>query len=213
MRFNTALLLPLAVSATPLTTSSTGPDPSQITIAQTSFSGNGCPQGTVSTSYSTDKTLVTFGFDSFQTYIGPGTTVADHSKNCQLHLTLNYPGGFQYSLVDSTYHGYAQMDTGVTGTFYSTYYFSQDASATATTTAVLTGGGLLAAGQVYTKEDILPTASIIWSPCGAQGILNINNRVALTSANTSASGQVTDDDATVAFTQQMHLQWQPCTKK
>lgn len=150
MRFNAVLLLPLAVSATPLVY--TGPDPSQITISQTSFSGNGCPQDTVSTSYSSDKTLVTFGFDSFQTYIGPGTTVADRSKNCQLHLTLNYPGGFQYSLVDSTYHGYAQMDTGVTGTFYSTYYFSQDASATTTTKAVLTGGGLWAAGQVYTKQ-------------------------------------------------------------
>lgn len=153
MKLPLTLLLPLAVTATPLTTKpSSAPDPSQITIAQTSFSGNGCPQGTVSTSYSTDKTLVTFGFDSFQTYIGPGTAVADHSKNCQLHLTLNYPGGFQYSLVDSTYHGYVQMDTGVTGTFYSTYYFSQDASATTTTKAVLTGGGQVAAGQVYTKE-------------------------------------------------------------
>lgn len=41
---------------------------------------------------------------------------------------------------------------------------------------------------------------------------NINNRIALTSTNTSASGQVTDDDATVAFTQQVHLSWQKCTK-
>lgn len=144
------LLLPLTTTATPLTYA--GPDPSQITIGASSFSGNGCPQGTVSTSFSSDKTVVTFGFDSFQTYIGPGTAVADHSKNCQLHLTLNYPGGFQYALVDSTYHGYAQMDTGVKGTFYSTYYFSQDASATTTTQTSLTGGGIWAAGQVYTKE-------------------------------------------------------------
>ncbi|CAN8100707.1 unnamed protein product [Discula destructiva] len=202
-----------AVTATPLAYGYNGPDPSLITIAASSFSGSGCPQGTVSTSVSSDKTVITFGFDSFQTYIGPGTLVSDRSKNCQLHLTLNYPGGFQYSVVDSTYHGYAQMDTGVSANFLSTYYFSQDASATTTTRAMLTGGGAWAAGQVYTKQDTVPTASIIWAPCGAQGILNVNNRIALTSTNSSASGQVTDDDATVAFTQQLHVSWQPCTKK
>lgn len=160
MKTLAAFFLPLLGAATPTIVfpggsknpSSTGPDPTQITITQASFSGNGCPQGTVSTSFSADKTLVTFGFDAFQTYIGPGTAVADHSKNCQLHLTLNYPGGFQYSVVDSTYHGYAQMDAGVTGTFYSTYYFSQDASATTTTHTSLTGGGIWATGQVYTKQ-------------------------------------------------------------
>lgn len=177
------LLLPLLGAATPTlnflpagtgyqSSGSAGPDPSLITIASASFSGNGCPQGTVSTSISSDKTIITFGFDAFQTYIGPGTStpqssypppsscyvltrrsaVADRSKNCQLHLTLNYPGGFQYAVLDSTYHGYAQMDAGVTSSFLSTYYFSQDASATTTTKTSLTGGGIWAAGQVYTKQ-------------------------------------------------------------
>lgn len=63
-------------------------------------------------------------------YTGPGTTPSDKSKNCQLHLNLKYPGGFQFAVVESTYHGYAQLEEGVTGTFYSTYYFSQDAAAT-----------------------------------------------------------------------------------
>lgn len=147
---NTLLFLAGTVLATPL--ASTGPDPSLITISASSFSGNGCPQGTVSTTLSADKTFITFGFDEFQTYIGPGTAAADHTKNCQLHLTLHYPGGFQYALVDSTYHGFAQMDAGVTGTFYSTYYFSQDASATTTTRTSLVGGGDWVLGQVYTKE-------------------------------------------------------------
>lgn len=74
--------------------------------------------------------VITFGFDSFQTYIGPGTTQADRSKNCQIHLNLKYPGGFQFAVVESTYHGYAQLDAGVTGNFFSTYFFSQDAGAT-----------------------------------------------------------------------------------
>ncbi len=188
------------------------PDPNEIQIISVGFSGNGCPQGSVSTSISPDRTVVTFGFDKFQTYIGPTYSATEKTKNCQLHLNLKYPGGFQFAVVDSTYHGFAQLDPGVTGTFYSTYYFSQDASATATTQTSIAGGGVWADGQVYTKNDKIPTASVIYAPCGASGILNVNNRIALTSSVKTATGQVTDDDATVAFTHQLHLSWRTCRK-
>jgi hypothetical protein len=84
----------------------------------------------MSTFYSQLSQVITYGFDAFQTYIGPGTTAADKSKNCQLHLNLVYPGGFQYAVVDATYHGWARLDEGVTGSFITTYYFSQDAGKT-----------------------------------------------------------------------------------
>ena len=186
------------------------PNPDQIQIADVAFSGNGCPQGSVSTTISPDRTVVTFGFDEFQTYIGPGYNLGDKSKNCQLHLSLTYPGGYQFAVLDSTYHGFAQLDAGVNGTFYSSYYFSQDASATTTTRATISGGGAWADGQVYTKYDQIPTASVVYAPCGAAGILNVNNRIVLTSASKTATGQVTDDDATVALTHQVHISWRDC---
>ncbi|OTA56777.1 hypothetical protein K449DRAFT_336107 [Hypoxylon sp. EC38] len=212
MRSFVALLTPILAAANPIGIIGNGdtPKPDEITIVSASASGNGCPQGTVTTDLSPDRKVITFGFDAFQVYTGPGTKPADKSKNCQLHLNLKYPGGFQFAVVESTYHGYAQLETGVTGTFYSTYYFSQDAAATTTTRTSIDGGGLWADGQVYTKQDQVPTASVIWSPCGATGILNVNNRIALTSSNSSASGQISDDDATVAFTQQVHVSWQAC---
>ncbi|KAI1655893.1 hypothetical protein F4813DRAFT_148081 [Daldinia decipiens] len=212
MRSFIALLAPVLAVATPIGIigGSDTPQPDEISIISASASGNGCPQGTVTSDLSTDRKVITFGFDAFQVYTGPGTKPADKTKNCQLHLNLKYPGGFQFAIVESTYHGYAQLETGVTGTFYSTYYFSQDAAATTTTRTSIDGGGIWADGQVYTKQDQVPTASIIWSPCGATGILNVNNRIALTSSNASASGQISDDDATVAFTQQVHVSWQAC---
>ncbi|KAH6643455.1 hypothetical protein BKA67DRAFT_528026 [Truncatella angustata] len=217
MRFSVAVLAPVLAVAGPVNfpSGSNGdtPSPNEIQIVSTSNSGNGCPQGTVTTDLSPDRTVVTFGFDGFQTYIGPGFTAADKTKNCQLHLNLKYPGGFQFAIVESTYHGFAQLDKGVTGTFYSTYFFSQDAGATTTTQASIAGGGVWANGQVYTKQDQVPTASTIWSPCGQTGILNINNRIALTSSNATATGQISDDDATVAFTHQLHVSWQPCVPK
>lgn len=154
--------------------------------------------------------IVTLGFDSFQTYIGPGTTIKDNSKNCELHLTLNYPSGYSFAVVDSTYHGYAQLDSGVMGNFYSTYYFSSNAAKTLTTQTSITGGNSWADGQVYTKEDIVPSPSYVKSQCGTSEVLNINNRVALVSSNASASGQLTDDDATVDQSQQIVIQWFTC---
>lgn len=73
------------------------------------------------------------------------------------------------------------------------------------------GGPPLDMGQVYTKQDNVETTAVIWSPCGTTGILNINNRLSLTSTNSSAAGELSNDDATVAFTQQLHVAWRPCT--
>ncbi|KAK7192033.1 secreted protein [Paraphaeosphaeria sporulosa] len=227
-----ALLLPLLAVANPVPAqgSATAPDPSQIVIIDSSYSGNGCPQGSVSTSTSTDKTgrergyiveiifddfdkVITYGFDQFQTYIGPGIPTKDNSRACQLHLNLKYPGGFQYAVVSATYHGWARMDKGVTGDFITSYYFSQDAGKTSTTRMSATGGGALTNGQVYTKQDNVETTAVVWSPCGTNGILNVNNRISLRSSNSSAYGELSNDDATIAFTQQVHVSWQPCTPK
>lgn len=155
--------------------------------------------------------VITYGFDKFQTYIGPGTVAADKSKNCAIHLNLKYPGGFQYAVVDATYHGFARLDPGVTGSFITTYFFSQDAAKTSTTRMSAAGSPSLALGQVYTKQDKIETTATVWSPCGTTGILNINNRLSLTSTDSKASGEMSTDDATVAFTQQLHVSWRPCT--
>ncbi|KAG8159676.1 hypothetical protein KVR01_010313 [Diaporthe batatas] len=198
MKFLSLLLVPALAAA------------QDITISKVQYSGNGCPQGTVSTSISSDKTVVTLGFDGFQTYIGPGTSIKDRTKNCQIHLTLSYPAGYSFAVVDSTYHGYAQLEAGVTGTFFSQYYFSSDASNTCTTQSSIAGGGVWADGQVYTKQDVVPTPNYVKSKCGQTEILNVNNRVALSSTDTNAFGQLTDDDATVDVSQQVHIAWFKC---
>jgi len=205
-----SLLLPALAIASPVVKRQ-GPSPDQITIVDVSTSGTGCPQGSVSTSLSPDGTVVTLGFDSFLALIGPTAAQADKSKNCQIHLDLQYPGGFQYAVVDAVYHGYARLDPGVTGTFLSTYYFSQNAASTTTTRSTISGSDW-ADGNVYTKEDQVESTAIIWSPCGDTGILNVNNRISLSANTTTGTGELSDDDATVSFDHQIHVSWQPCTE-
>ncbi|PKS13134.1 hypothetical protein jhhlp_000476 [Lomentospora prolificans] len=205
MRFFAGLLaLPVVVLAT-------GPPADQIRIASVTHSGNGCPQGSVSNSINEERTIITLGFDRFQTYIGPGTSPQDRSKNCQIHVNLKYPSGFSFAVVDSVYHGFAQLDSGVTGDFLSTYFFSSDAAATCTTRTSIKGGGIWADGQVYTQQDSVPATNVIRSPCGgSDAILNINNRISLSSTKSSASGMITNDDTTLSLTQQVNIKWYEC---
>jgi hypothetical protein len=58
------LLLPVLAAATPVKRAGDAPDPNEITIVDTTYSGNGCPQGSVSTSTSTDKTVSLFNIRS-----------------------------------------------------------------------------------------------------------------------------------------------------
>lgn len=135
----------------------------------------------------------------------------DRTKNCQLHVTLEYPEGFSFAVVDSVYHGFALLERGVKGDFFSTYYFSEDAGATCTTRTSIEGGGLWAQGQVYTQRDAVPATDVIRTKCGGRSsTLNINNRVSLTSTDSKASGMISNDDQTLALTQQVNIAWFKC---
>jgi hypothetical protein len=191
------------------TTNNDNQAPGQVTIDGTAYSGSGCPQGTVSTLLSPDKSVVTFGFDSFQATIGPQSNPTDKQKNCQLHLNLRYPQGFQLSIMTATYHGYVRLDQGVSANFISSYYFSQNAGSVSNTRTTLSGPQYQN-GQTYTKQDSIPNSSVVWSPCGANGMLNINSRIALNSNDARGSGEMSTDDATVKFEQKLYLSWRRC---
>jgi hypothetical protein len=207
--YNLLLLGAFAAAMPAAPAKRTGPSPDKITFTSATFSGNGCPQNTVSTSISPDKTVVTFGFDAFQAYIGPGTSIQDRTKNCQLHLNVKYPKGYNFAVLSSTYHGFALLEAGVDADFFSTYYYSEKAADTFTTRTTISGGGMWADGQVYTKQDVAPQP-IVKAPCGDSAILNINNRINLKSSNSKASGMITNDDATVDISQQLVIEWYEC---
>ncbi|KKZ65350.1 hypothetical protein EMCG_01278 [[Emmonsia] crescens] len=46
-------------------------------------------------------------------------------------------------------------------------------------------------------------------PAVFEGILNINNRISLPSQSSKASGELSSDDGTVAFTHKLFA-WRPC---
>jgi len=208
---STLFTLALATAAiaspvvTPDVTTGTGPPPNQVTIGKITYGGTGCPQGTVGSFVAADRQTFTLIFDNFVASIGPGVAITENRKNCQLNLELNYPGGFQYSILSTMYRGYVDVDKGVTARQQATYYFSGE-------TAQISSGTNMVGPKSgdYAITDSLPLTSTIWSPCGVTTALNINSQVRLTSSKSSASGVITDDsiDGKIAF--QVGVQWQAC---
>jgi hypothetical protein len=206
-----------ASSSATASTVSAIPPAAQVTIKSVSTSGSGCPAGSVSISISTDRTTVTLGFDDFDTYIGPGANTSDNNKSCDIHLSVRFPSGYTFGVLDATYHGYAQLDSGVTGNLSSSYQFVDGSSFTAlagvaspSTATTLQGGASWRSGGEYTQDATIPDAKVVRSPCGKTVDLIVHTSVSLTSTNSSALGELTDDDATFSFTQVVSLGWTKC---
>ncbi|KAF2157344.1 hypothetical protein K461DRAFT_219803, partial [Myriangium duriaei CBS 260.36] len=169
------------------------------------YGGTGCPAGTVASVISDDRTTMTLIFDQYVASIGTGVSVVENRKNCQLNVKIHYPPGFQFSLFSADYRGYAGLDKGVTGVQKSTYYFSGQTQQCSTETDFK--GPM---SQDYLTHDVATSTSVVWSPCGAEGLLNINSQVRLTSTVPGASGQLTTDSVDTKFTQILYFNWQKC---
>ncbi|KAK4451331.1 hypothetical protein QBC34DRAFT_378186 [Podospora aff. communis PSN243] len=212
----TALTSPLNFS---ITAESVTPPANEITINSASTSGSGCPRRTVAITISPDRTALTLGFDEFQTYVGRRYPASDRDKNCQIRLNLFYPGGYTFAVLDATYHGYAQLDSGVSGSLSTSYSFvggrpdRRNGRTESTTQASLSGGGQFEMGSTYMKTDSIPVSSRVRAPCGRNATMLIRTRINLEGDGSGdAEGMMTGDDATFALTQMVRVEWEVCSE-
>lgn len=208
-------------------------DSQQITINTVSTSGSGCPRSAVSVSISPDRTVVTLGFDSFHVGIGQSFSISDREKECNIHLNLHYPAGYSYAVIETTYHGFAQMDEGVEGAFETEYVFADEKGKGlvggllggliggllgavgdllgVVTRVVIPGGGLFADGDSFSITEKVPANKKVLAPCDGKDVnLLIRTTISLSASKRDAQGQLVDDDATIDLTQQVRLEWQKC---
>lgn len=192
--------------ATPQPTLPPGLDLTKVYIAGITYGGTGCPQGTVGISLSTDRKTFTLIFDAYVASIGPGISLTDSRKNCQINVNLHYPGGFQYSIFTSDYRGFVDLEKGVTGVQKATYYF---AGSTAQASTQTNWSGPIS--QDYLIHDEIPFSSTVWSPCGSVEALNINSQIRLdNTANKAALGYLSTDSIDGKVTFIVGVQWQVC---
>jgi len=209
--FNSFLVLAIALTAAiaaPSILPTSAPDPSQVTIQSISYGGSGCPQNSVGEFLSADRSTFTLMFDGFAAQIGPTTQPSDARKYCQINLDLQYPAGFQFSVLSTTFRGYAALQTGVNATLSALYYFSGPNQASVRTSTVFQGPNTLN----YDVPSDVGFTSVVWSPCGANWPLNLGTSVAVESVDpTKDSGFIENDtvDGNIQFV--TGIQWRSCS--
>jgi hypothetical protein len=172
--------------------------------------GRGCPDGTVSSSLSEDGTVATFGFDAHKTYFGPSSPSTGKVQDCIVNLQFDFPVGFRYIFVDSTYHGSARLAANMVAFVESKFY-----SATAADEPIF---GLVATGVTldkamdgeYTLTGAVSTSGNEYNACGRTTAWTyLTNRITVRSAATSEE-EVIQDTAASLEKQQLRLSWLPC---
>jgi hypothetical protein len=140
----------------------------------------------VASALSSDAQTITLLYDSFVAQSGAGIQPSEARKNCQLNVQLALPQGWQFSVFKADYRGYAYLQAGDSGVVKATYYFSGDSTQVAST---LTING--AYDDNYLKTDTFGLESTVWSPCGEEGLLNINSEVRVTPISTNNTALLT----------------------
>ncbi|KAF2404089.1 hypothetical protein EJ06DRAFT_469510 [Trichodelitschia bisporula] len=209
MKFTTIFASLAALAAAAPLDGAPSDTPRDVRINGVNYGGTGCPQGTVSSSLNSERTVMTLIFDVYAATIGPKAKSRSEARRyCQLNLKVQYPGGYQFSVFKVDTRGYADLEGGVTGEILTTYYFSGE-SKDAKTRLTINGPQ----HATYRKSDSLKSESMVWSPCGKEGLINIKTEINLTSRNDNAGGLLTVDSIDAKFEQKFNLQWRSCNKK
>lgn len=114
-----ALYAPLAAADSP---------PTYPSITSVKYSGDGCPQSGPGVAKSGPFNDPTFKFDNFAAN-SPG--VENRTVACEVHVSSSGGSpGWQYALSSNTIKAHLTLAAGATLNYYTTVYFSQDATNT-----------------------------------------------------------------------------------
>jgi hypothetical protein len=174
-------------------------------------------------------------FRQFLVSVENSFTRADGEKNCEVLLNVHYPAGYSYTVIETTYHGYAQLDPGVTGNIETEYTLADENGRgligavggllmgllnpvlggvgdllSVVTNTVLGGGREFASGGTFTVTDTTPQRDRVVAPCGGKNAnLRISTHISRNGGR-GGNGVLSDEDATFSLTQQVHMGWERC---
>lgn len=177
--------------------------PEGFEITSVGVIGTGCPPGSAYVLVSDDATALTAVFSELNAEAGPGVSIRNNRRACQLSLGVNVPEGYRFSLKTVESAGYYQLDEGVTAS-QGTYYYFQGQLAQANARGTYNGP---VDGKDYVlKEEF---SESLTSPCGKATVLNINTDVRVSnSKNANGFGFLSKDF--LQFRKTLNLEWQAC---
>jgi len=179
--------------------------PSKVKIHDVSLIGSGCPnEKTAKVLVDATGTLFEASFSNYIIESGPGTGASDWRKNCRLSINLEFDAGYQFSIIETSMTGFAQIPKKAKGYCDNTFSFTGQRDKIVYP--------LTLKGPYEGNFDLQTSPGISsWSPCGGStAILNMNTQCNLSPTDLKASIAV--DSVGGALTVLFSVQWQRCRK-
>lgn len=189
---------------------------SDVQVSVVSVFGSGCrnPEDT-KVVMSEDLEDVTILYTDYAVY-----TPSPIQENCVIILNVNYPEWATFALTKATYHGTGHLETGVTGSLWSSHWFqgsSQTSSERYDLRQYDTSSGYDESGDIqWTVPD--KHVNPVYMACdGKQRYLNIDSRLVLGGQTTGsvvswASMTSTDVKAKARSGMVFHFDWRRCAQ-
>ncbi|KAK0732257.1 hypothetical protein B0H67DRAFT_549857 [Lasiosphaeris hirsuta] len=200
MRFSAASLFIGAAAAAPALSVPAAPAISDVKILGVTAIGTGCPVGHAFVNVDATGTIFDVAFDQYFSSVGPGSSPADARKNCRVSINLKFPAGYQLSIIETRFQGYASLTDGQTGTCRAGYTFAGDSSQ-----EVVFQKNLVA--PYDDNYNLVAGVGVeSYTQCGGTtAILNVNSEVRITPVTSPYKGLMT-----VRSPYKLAVRWRRC---
>jgi hypothetical protein len=155
----------------------------KVTVEVVAANGSGCAPGTASVIANSDNTGFRIRYNDFVAEAGGGADATDRRKNCQIGVVVTVPAGWTFAIAEADYGGRARLYAGATAVQRTNYYW-QGSSETSSTTETFTGP----VNGYWETRDVAPV--LIYTPCAAQSVLNINTELRVNGGTSSSTSSV-----------------------
>ncbi|WFE19680.1 DUF4360 domain-containing protein [Solwaraspora sp. WMMD937] len=202
-----ALLASSLISGAPVSAKGILDDPpdDQVVIDLVAMAGSGCRPGTADVAVSPDNTAFTTIYSDYLVQAGPGISVTEGRRNCQLNVLVHAPAGYTFAIVKVDYRGYGLLSPGAIATQRANYYFQGMTQGTFSSHPIPAP-----LDDNWMVSDEVPIASVVWHPCGEIRNLNINTELRLSKGSSTDVSFLTMDSTDGSIETLYHLAWQPC---
>ncbi|ROO59253.1 uncharacterized protein DUF4360 [Micromonospora sp. Llam0] len=202
-----ALLASSLISGAPASAKGILDDPpdDHVVIDLVAMAGSGCRPGTADVAVSPDNTAFTTIYSDYLVQAGPGISVTEGRRNCQLNVLVHAPAGYTFAIVKVDYRGYGLLSPGAIATQRANYYFQGMTQGTFSSHPIPAP-----LDDNWMVSDEVPIASVVWHPCGEIRNLNINTELRLSKGSSTDVSFLTMDSTDGSIETMYHLAWQPC---
>lgn len=195
-------MLALSVAVLGVVAPATAAQAAPPSVSVVAANGSGCPiasSGAATAGPLSSSSTFDISFDGYYLYTDDDSTATDFRRNCQFNLQVTRPAGWTYAVEGAEYSGFALLDAGVKGAQYASYYFQGQAT-------TVSRSHVFSATGSWNSADEFDSAELVWAPCGAERLLNINTELRITGRPTSSEFNAVFLDPTFS----VDLTWKKC---